>query len=223
MHWIAIDINGMYSQKCPKFGVSTCVYEKREVTFSKKSVITRLKYIRYSLYNLISIDAHGHGETTGRGEDFTFWDTASDSLQLLSKLGLDEFYVLETTQGGFTAFRMALPEPYRVKGLILLGTTVFSTTEQLKLNLLKSRDTWCETKVPSDEAMLAGAASFGGPARVGEKVYEKIKQMWIKRYAEPEGYDPAFNCLLNRDGIDDKINVPTLVLHGAEDPVIPAE
>ncbi|CAF0957318.1 unnamed protein product, partial [Rotaria sordida] len=155
--------------------------------------------IRYSLYNLISIDAHGHEETTGRGEDFTFWDTASDSLQLLSKLGLDEFYVLETTQGGFTAFRMALPEPYR------------------------SRDTWCETKVPSDEAMLAGAASFGGPARVGEKVYEKIKQMWIKRYAEPEGYDPAFNCLLNRDGIDDKINVPTLVLHGAEDPVIPAE
>ncbi|CAF5116294.1 unnamed protein product, partial [Rotaria sp. Silwood1] len=45
--------------------------------------------------------------------------------------------------------------------------------------------------------------------------------MWIKRHAGSEGYDPALNCLLNRDAIDDKldqINVPALVLHGADDP-----
>jgi len=180
----------------------------------------QFKDVRYSAYNLIAIDAHGHGETTGRGEDFTFWDTASDSLQLLTKLGLDQFYVLGTTQGGFIAFRMALLEPQRIKGLILLGTTVFGATEQDKVNARKSRDKWCETKIPSDEAMLARAASFGGPARVGEKVYEKLKQRWIKRHAGSEGYDPALKCVLNRDAIDDKlgkINVPTLVLHGSDD------
>ena len=43
--------------------------------------------------------------------DFTFWDTASDSLKLLTKLGIDHFYVLGTSQGGFIALRMALLEP----------------------------------------------------------------------------------------------------------------
>ena len=186
----------------------------------------QFKDVRYSAYNLISIDAHGHGETTGRGENFTFWDTASDSLLLLTKLGLDQFYALGTTQGGAVAIRMALLEPQRIKGLILLGTMVNAATDQEKINTRKSRDKWCETKIPSDEAILTRAASFGGPSRVSEKVYEKLKQMWIKRHAGPEGYDPALNCLLNRDAVDDKldqINVPTLVLHGAVDHIFPAK
>ncbi|CAF2524207.1 unnamed protein product [Rotaria sp. Silwood2] len=177
---------------------------------------------RYSTYNLIAIDEHGHGGTTGRGEDFTFWDTASDSLQLLTKLGLDQFYVLGTTQGGFIALRMALLEPQRIKGLILLGTSAFAATEQSKINSRKLRDQWCETKIPSEEVLIARAASFGGPMRVGKEVYEKVKEMWIERHAGPKGYNPALNCLLQRDGIEDKlgeINVPTLVLHGTEDKV----
>jgi pimeloyl-ACP methyl ester carboxylesterase len=186
----------------------------------------QLKDVRYSAYNLISIDAHGHGGTTGRGEDFTFSDTASDSFQLLTKLGIDQFYVLGTTQGGCIAFQMALLEPQRIKGLILLGTAVAGATEQTKVNARKNRDKWCETKVPSDEAILARAASFGGPSRTDEKVFEKIKQMWIQRYAGPEGYDQALNCLLNRDGIDDKldqITVPALVLHAADDRMFPTK
>ncbi|CAF3505868.1 unnamed protein product [Rotaria sp. Silwood1] len=104
-----------------------------------RSFDRQFKDVRYSPYTLISIDAHGHGETTGRDEKFTFWDTASDSLQLLTKLGLDQFYVLGTTQGG---------------------------------------------------------------------------------------YDPALNCLFNRDATDDKldeINIPALVLHGADDRMFPAQ
>ncbi|CAF3633558.1 unnamed protein product [Rotaria socialis] len=180
----------------------------------------QFKDFRYSAYNLIAIDAHGHGETTGREDDFTFCNTASDSLQLLTKLDLDQFYVLGTTQGGFIALQMALLEPERIKGLILLGTTVFGATKQDEMNARRSRDKWCETEIPSDEAILARSASFGGPTNVDEKVYESIKQMWIKRHAGSKGYDPALNCLLNRDAIDDKldqINVPTLVLHGAND------
>jgi pimeloyl-ACP methyl ester carboxylesterase len=186
----------------------------------------QLKDVRYSSYNLISIDAHGHGETTGRGKDFTLWDTALDTLQLLTKLGINQFYVLGTTQGGCIALRMALIETRRIKGLILLGTAVSSASEQAKINARKSRDKWCETEIPSDEAIVTRAVSFGGPTRVDEKVFGKLKEMWIKRYAGPEGYDPAVNCLLNRDAIEDKldqINVPTLVLHGADDKMFPPQ
>ncbi|UJR11298.1 hypothetical protein I4U23_015479 [Adineta vaga] len=186
----------------------------------------QMKDVRYSNYNLISIDAHGHGQTKGRNDKFTFWDTASDSLQLLTQLGIDQFYAMGTTQGGFIALRMALLEPRRVKGLILLGTSVYSTPEQVRINAGKIRDKWCETKIPSDEVIMARAGSFGGATRVNEKVFEKIKEMWIERYAGAEGYDPAMTCLLDRDAIDDqleKLTMPTLVLHGSEDHIISAE
>jgi pimeloyl-ACP methyl ester carboxylesterase len=180
--------------------------------------------VRYAPYNLIAIDAHGHGGTTGREEDFTFWDNASDSLKLLTKLGIDRFYVLGTSQGGFIALRMALLEPQRIQGLILLGTSPCAETQQNKINFRKLRDKWCETKIPSEEALLAKAASFGGPTRVGEKTYEKIKQMWLERHLGPAGYNPALNCLINRDGIEDRlgeIKAPVLVLHGTDDKPFP--
>ncbi|CAF1052978.1 unnamed protein product [Didymodactylos carnosus] len=181
---------------------------------------------RYLIYNLIAIDEHGHGGTTGSRRDFTFRDTASDSLQLLTILGIDRFYVLGTSQGGHIAFHMALLEPQRIKGLILLGATAYAATEQRKVAQSKLRDKWCETKIPSEELLLVKAASFGGPTRVGERVYEKVKQMWIERYAGPDGYDPALNCLRNRDDLDDRlgdINVPALVLHGSDDQYYPTK
>jgi pimeloyl-ACP methyl ester carboxylesterase len=186
----------------------------------------QFKDSRYAAYNLIAIDAHGHGETTGRGKDFTFWDNASDALQLLTKLGIDRFYVFGATQGAFIALRMPLLAPERIQGLILLGAGPYAADEETKINAGKSRDKWCATNIPSEEAMIARAASFGGPGRVGEKTFEKIKQMWRERYAGPEGYDPAINCLLNRDGIEDRlgeIKAPVLVLHGTDDKVFPAK
>ena len=181
---------------------------------------------RYAGYNLIAIDEHGQGGTTGRGTDFTFWDTATDSLELLTKLGIERFYVMGTSQGGFIALRMALLAPQRIQGLILLGTSPTAESEENKTKLRQIRDKWCETKIPSEEALLAKAASFGGPQRVGEKVYEKVKQMWLERHLGPEGYNPPLNCLIEHDGIEDRlkeIKTPVLVIHGTDDKSYPAE
>jgi pimeloyl-ACP methyl ester carboxylesterase len=182
--------------------------------------------VRYAAYNLIAIDEHGHGGTTGRETDFTFWDTASDSLELLTKLGIDRFYVLGTSQGGFIALRMALLEPQRIQGLILLGTTPYPETMESKMKVRRIRDKWCETETPSEEALLAKAESFGGPTRIGENAFAKVKQMWVERHLGPDGYNPALNCLVNRDGVEDRlgeIKAPVLVLHGSEDKSYPAE
>lgn len=182
--------------------------------------------IRYAAYNLIAIDEHGHGGTTGRGTDFTFWDTATDSLKLLTMHGIDRFYALGTSQGGFIVLRMALLEPQRVQGLILLGTTPYPETEHGKAIIRRVRDKWCETKIPSEEALSMKSASFGGSTRIGEEKFAKVKQMWFERHLGPEGYNPALNCLANHDGVEDRlgeINTPVLVLHGSEDKSYPAE
>ena len=180
--------------------------------------------VRYATYNLIAIDEHGHGGTMGRETDFTFWDTASDALKLLTKLGIDRFYVLGTSQGGFIALRMALLEPERIQGLILMGTSPYAESLHNKTIFRALRDKWCATEVPSEAALLAKAASFGGPDRIGQQAFEKVKQLWLERHLGPEGYNPALNCLLNRDGIEDRleeIKVPVLVLHGTDDQAYP--
>lgn len=180
---------------------------------------------RYDAYNLIAIDEHGHGGTTGRST-FTFWDTAIDSLKLLSALEITRFYVLGTSQGGFIAMRIALLAPERVQGLVLLGTSAFAETQENKVNFRRIRDKWCETEIPTEEALYAKSGSFGGTSRVGDQVYQRVKQMWIARHAGPAGYDPALSCLSARDSLIDRlseIRAPVLVLHGTDDKVYSVE
>ncbi|CAF3468100.1 unnamed protein product [Rotaria sp. Silwood1] len=62
-------------------------------------------------------------------------------------------------------------------------------------------------------------------ARV-DAVIDTAVDLMLKFAPVPKGYDPALNCLFNRDATDDKldeINIPALVLHGADDRMFPAQ
>ena len=73
--------------------------------------------------NLIAIDLLGHGQTRindksggGAGENFTYWDSAIMIIQAMQALGVEKYFVLGTSQGGFVAVRMALLAPKKVVG-----------------------------------------------------------------------------------------------------------
>lgn len=175
----------------------------------------------YEEYNLIAIDEHGHGGTTGR-ECFTFWSTAEDSLELLTDLGVSRFYILGTSQGGFVAMRIALLAPERTYGLILLGTNALAESKTNIEVFRASRDKWCAEIPPSEEALDSKTNSFGGWANVSENTKAMITKKWIARHAGPQGYDPALNCLCDRDSIFDRLReivAPVLVMHGTRDSV----
>jgi pimeloyl-ACP methyl ester carboxylesterase len=66
--------------------------------------------------NLLAIEPLGHGLTRAeKTESFTYWDTAIMTLQLLDALGIDQFFVLGTSQGGWIAVRTAILAPERVR------------------------------------------------------------------------------------------------------------
>jgi pimeloyl-ACP methyl ester carboxylesterase len=69
-----------------------------------------------SVMNLISIELLGHGQTRVHDTKthWTYWDTAIMNLQVLEKLGVQRFFVLGTSQGGWITVRMALLAPERV-------------------------------------------------------------------------------------------------------------
>jgi len=64
--------------------------------------------------NLIAIDLLGHGSTRSPIENFTYWDSAIMTLQLLDSLKINKFFALGTSQGGWIVVRMALLAPNRV-------------------------------------------------------------------------------------------------------------
>lgn len=66
--------------------------------------------------NLIAVDLLGHGQTKvdSGNEQFTYWDSAIMTLQLLDELKVDKFFALGTSQGGWIVMRLALLAPQRV-------------------------------------------------------------------------------------------------------------
>ena len=67
-----------------------------------------------STMNLLAIELLGHGKTRTKSENFTYWDTAIMSCQVMEALGVDRAFVLGTSQGGWITVRMALLYPHMV-------------------------------------------------------------------------------------------------------------
>ena len=65
--------------------------------------------------NLVAIEPLGHGQTRTKSEHFTFWDTAIMNLQVLEALGIEKWFALGTSQGGWVVVRMALLAPEKVR------------------------------------------------------------------------------------------------------------
>lgn len=74
--------------------------------------------------NLVAVEPLGHGATSCPAEHFTYWDSAHAALQAMDALGVGAAYALGTSQGAWVAARMALLAPGRIRGLVLLGTSM---------------------------------------------------------------------------------------------------
>ena len=79
-----------------------------------------------SIANLIAVDLLGHGDSRINScvEQFTYWDSAIMTLQLLDQLKIDKFFALGTSQGGWVVARLALLAPSRVSHVRIVTVAV---------------------------------------------------------------------------------------------------
>lgn len=169
-----------------------------------------------SAYRVITWDERGFGGTVATGE-FTYWDSANDVLGLMDHLGIESAVVGGMSQGGFLSLRVALTAPERVRALILIdtqsGTEAPETVEPY--NALHAA--WVEHGAVAVQDIIASIIL--GPGEWPE---------WFAKWAEmtPEQFSKAFNCLMHRDDITDRlseITCPALIIHGTADVAIPME
>ncbi|RPB00753.1 alpha/beta-hydrolase, partial [Choiromyces venosus 120613-1] len=191
------------------------------------------------LCNILAVDAFGHGGSSMKEDDqaWTYWDTAQMSLDLMETLGITKAYVLGTSQGGFVAVRMALLQPQKVLGLILLGTSMFAESpETLELgcwdvkeglgplrSALQSMDPEPSFEPPASFLDAVISSGFGGC--LSEDAVEFWKNSTKAVYDGVAGQKKLLGstvCLMDRDGLEKRlreINVPVFVAHGTEDQV----
>ena len=161
---------------------------------------------------------------------YTLADMAADGIGLLDALGIDKAHIVGASMGGMIAQHVAAKYPERC----LSFTQVFSTTGNPKLPAAKKEALQAlitRPKSDSEEALVDHgimlARTIGSPAypspedRLRERALNSVRRSFY-----PQGPTRHLSAIVadgDRRPMLRDISVPTLVLHGENDPLVPCE
>ncbi|CAD5109160.1 alpha/beta fold hydrolase [Zestomonas carbonaria] len=154
-------------------------------------------------------------------------DMASDALGLMDDLGIQRFHVLGASMGGMIAQHLADLSPERVLSLTLImtssGAQGLPAPSPALLQLLARREADSREQAIEQQADLL--AALGSPA-VSDDRGQLLEQARLSydRAFNPEGVQRQLLAILaepSRVELLNRLRVPTLVVHGTADPLLP--
>lgn len=172
----------------------------------------------------IAVDLRGHGKSEKPDQPYTQDMFADDVAALLDTLKIDKAYLCGISMGGFVALKMALHHPKKVKGLILIDTAARISAKTVEVGAK-----WAKT-----------FAEKGLDAYIEAEIKDIFHPMFVRRHKDmvklfadsmrtrdsstimriQQGY---MKSPLTLDKEINKIKVPTMIIHGKEDKVVPVE
>jgi 3-oxoadipate enol-lactonase len=169
-------------------------------------------------FRVLRYDTRGQGLSTVTPGPYTMDGLGRDVIAILDALKIENAYFCGLSMGGMIGQWLSLNAPNRLKGLVLCNTAA----------RIGSAETWNARITNVQERGMAAIATTvvlrwfsENYVKKSPEVVESMRQMLLK--APPEGY--AACCAAIRD-VDQReaiarVNVRTLVIAGAQDPVIP--
>ena len=159
--------------------------------------------------------------------DYTLSDMAQDAVDLLDHLGQAGAHVVGVSMGGMIGQRMAIEHPKRVYSL----TSIMSSTGNPALPG-PSEDAMAAAMSLTDDNVETAVAHGIRAARVFAGRHFDSRQSGMARFAEravarafrPHGVVRQYAAIVadgDRRAALAKLTVPTLVIHGAADPLVP--
>ncbi|KAK6849964.1 alpha/beta hydrolase [Apiospora arundinis] len=192
-----------------------------------------------STVNLLAIEPLGHGSTSCIAEQFTYWDTAIMALQVLDALNIQKCFALGTSQGGWIVTRMALLEPGRIQGILILGSSMDAETAQSRAEGCWDpapfvrpfiEDRWSSRGGKATPDFVVDDEWIGSIAHLGfgKAATPENTEFWTKTLREVYKGDEgrrklkmATIALVERDGLIFRlpyVTCPVHWLHGTDDP-----
>jgi pimeloyl-ACP methyl ester carboxylesterase len=160
---------------------------------------------------------------------YTLYDMAGDTVGLIDALGIDAVHLVGSSMGGRIAQIVAIEHPTRVRTLTSImshmGESGFSPPNPEALIALL-------TPAPSDRAAFIEysiwvAESLRGPAfPLDEQDVRQRAARSFDRNFNPAGVARQYAAMMATGSVEDHLRtlrVPTLIIHGSDDPLISVE
>lgn len=172
---------------------------------------------------IVAPDLRGHGNSSATPPPYTMEQLAIDCVNLLDDIGINRpFVVAGLSMGGYIAFEVFRQYPGMVAGLILAGTRAGADSEAGK----KGRDA-AATLVR--EQGVSALVEQMLPKLMAPAVYQDNPELveFVREMMLETSVDGALGGLMAMRGRSDssptlpEIDIPTLIIHGADDQLIP--
>ena len=182
-------------------------------------------------HRCVAFDLPGFGESELPRDDISIPGFARAADAVCTQLGIDSAVVLGNSMGGFVGAELALSFPTRVAKLVLVSAAGLSTEYVKREPVLAAARAWAAvvTRLGSQSSTLMRRArgrrlALQAVVRYPEKLSVALATELARGGGSP-GFNDAFAALLSysfRDKLDD-ITVPTLIVWGRNDILVPVE
>ena len=160
---------------------------------------------------------------------YTLSDMAADAVGLLDALGVDAAHVAGASMGGMIVQTLAIEHPKRVRTLVsIMSTTGAADMPSPKPEAMAALLAPVATERPAAiERGLAMSRALGSPGYPFDEADERdLLGRMFDRGVHPDGNARQLLAVMaaksRRDALG-TVRVPTLVIHGIEDPIIPIQ
>ena len=163
-----------------------------------------------------------------RSAPYTVSDMANDAVGLLDVLGVERAHVVGASMGGFISQTIALEHPDRVLSLTLIMTSTGSRRVGRPTPKLVARMARRPVATNRDQAIEESVATYrliGSPDHLDEQLVRELAGRAYDRGYDPMGTQRQLAAILSQPDRTRRlanISVPTLVVHGLEDPLVAA-
>ncbi|XP_020645497.2 serine hydrolase BPHL [Pogona vitticeps] len=169
----------------------------------------QLKSLNKQLFTLVAWDPRGYGKSIPPARDFPldfFERDAKDAIDLMQTLKFKKFSLLGWSDGGITALIAAAKYPDLIHKMVVWGANANVTEEDVKLyNGIRDISKWSEKTRKPMEAMY------------GLEYLSKTCSAWVDGISQFIHRPDGSICQSSLP----HIKCPTLIIHGAKDPLVP--
>lgn len=177
-------------------------------------------------FRTIALDYRDTGDSDPYPRSYTIADLADDAAFVLAALGVPRAHVVGISMGGFVGLQMALLHPERVEKLVLVTTSATYTSISPAL-LAQMSQIQQDQHLEAGERIVRVVALVTAPNYFATHPEDRERAIELARY-RPMSQEVSMRqmqaCMLYDVSEQlDRIQTPTLVVHGELDPSIAPE